>query len=468
MIAPGERRNDAAAQGTRAPMTDWIVDRLERWQDKPAVILDAGVVTYAALLRQYHSHAGQIDLHAVRAGDVVAVQADQSAASIAVLLAIAARGAIAMPLPDVGSTEALEHAGARWLLEPRGDGDFWWRDIGARDPRHPLIDELVAAGEGGLILLSSGSTGGPKLILHSFTRLLARFVGEPRKARATIGFLKFDHIGGLNTALHTCACGGTLVGIRDRSVDTVCAAIQAHAVELLPTSPTFLNMLIVQRAHERYDLSSLELISYGTEVMPASTLRTLHAVLPQVRLLQTYGLSELGILASASGSSDSLWMRLGGEGVEAEVRDGVLWVRSAARMVGYLNSPSPFVDGWFCTGDRVEVNGDTLRVLGRASEVINVGGEKVHPAEVESVILEMSEVVDAVAFAHPSAVTGQVVGARICPSGSVCADELRRRVRSYCAERLPRHMVPLRIELVARDAIVGERQKRLRRWSAPE
>src|SRR5262249_42757866 len=82
-----------------------------------------------------------------------------------------------------------------------------------------------------------------------------------------------------------------------------------------------------------HDVSTLELISYGTEVMPASTLRALRAALPRVRLLQTYGLSELGIMASASASSDSLWMRIGGEGVETDVRDGVLWLKSASRMV---------------------------------------------------------------------------------------------------------------------------------------
>lgn len=449
-------------------MNDWIVDRLERWQERPAVVSEAGVVTYASLLGRYRLYAEQLRQQGLARGDVVAVLADQSTASLSMLLAIAGEGAIGMPVSDGHKPESLEQAGVRWVMEPRSDDDFACRDIETRGPRHPLIQSLVDAEEGGIILLSSGSTGGPKLVLHSFERLLSRFSGEPRKARVTIGFLKFDHIGGLNTALHTCACGGTLIGIRDRSVDTVCSAIEEHKVELLPTSPTFLNMLLVQRAHERYDLSSLELISYGTEVMPESTLRTLRAVLPKVRLLQTYGLSELGIMASASGSSDSLWMRVGGSGVETDVRDGVLWVRSASRMVGYLNAPSPFVDGWFCTADRVEVNGDYIRVLGRTSEVINVGGEKVHPTDVESVILEMSEVADVVAFAHPNAVTGQVVGARICPRESVPLEQLRDRIRSYCAERLPRHMIPLRIELVARDALVGERQKRLRRPFAPE
>lgn len=62
-------------------------------------------------------------------------------------------------------------------------------------------------------------------------------------------------------------------------------------------------------------------------------------------------------------------------------------------MLGYLNAPSPFTDdGWFITGDSVEVNGEYLKILGRKSELINVGGEKVYPQEVENIILELGNV----------------------------------------------------------------------------
>lgn len=71
----------------------------------------------------------------------------------------------------------------------------------------------------------------------------------------------------------------------------------------------------------------------------------------------------------------------------------MLQVKSVSTMIGYINAPSPFtIDGWLMTGDMVEVDGDYIKILGRKSELINIGGEKVFPAEVENVIQLMSGV----------------------------------------------------------------------------
>jgi acyl-CoA synthetase (AMP-forming)/AMP-acid ligase II len=118
--------------------------------------------------------------------------------------------------------------------------------------------------------------------------------------------------------------------------------------------------------------------------MPDSTLWRLHAAFPRARLQQTYGLTELGVFQTRSLASDSAWVKVGGDGVETKVVDGELWIRCRYAMLGYLNAPSPFdEDGWFPTHDRVLVDGEYLRILGRDSDLINVGGEKVYPAEVE-------------------------------------------------------------------------------------
>lgn len=88
-------------------------------------------------------------------------------------------------------------------------------------------------------------------------------------------------------------------------------------------------------------------------------------------------------------------MKVGGAGTETKITGGTLWVRSESAMLGYLNAPSPFdEDGWYDTGDQVETDGEYIRILGRKSEIINVGGEKVFPAEVESVFLEIPNVRD--------------------------------------------------------------------------
>jgi acyl-CoA synthetase (AMP-forming)/AMP-acid ligase II len=196
--------------------------------------------------------------------------------------------------------------------------------------------------------------------------------------------------------------------------------------------------------------------------MPETTLKRIHALLAQVELQQTYGLSEIGILRSKSRSSDSLWMRIGGEGFETRVVDGLLEVKARSAMLGYLNSPSPFSDdGWFRTGDAVETDGDYFKVLGRKSELINVGGEKVFPQEVEGVILELPEVAEATVWGMPNAITGNIVCARIRPKTGHEGSEVMRRVRVHCASRLERFKVPIKIELV-NAPLHGDRFKKLR------
>ena len=177
--------------------------------------------------------------------------------------------------------------------------------------------------------------------------------------------------------LYTLSNAGCLVTVQDRSPDAVLTAIEKYRVELLPTSPTFINLILLSEAYKNYDLTSLKTVTYGTEPMPESTLLKFHELFPQIDLLQTYGLSEVGILRSRSKSSDSLWLKVGGEGYETRIVDGIFQIKAASAMLGYLNAPSPFTeDGWFNTGDAVEVDGDYIKFLGRKSEMINVGGEK--------------------------------------------------------------------------------------------
>jgi long-chain acyl-CoA synthetase len=194
-----------------------------------------------------------------------------------------------------------------------------------------------------------------------------------------------EHWGGLNTLLG-CLSSGTLVVFPiSRVPHEICALIERRRIALLPATPTFLNMLILSRAFEAFDLSSLKLITYGAEPMPDSTLRQLHALFPSVELRQTYGMIELGVMRAKSRASSSLWVKLGGEGYKLRIVDGILQIKAESAMLGYLNAPSPFTeDGYLITGDMVEEDGEYLRILGRNSDLINVGGQKVYPAEVET------------------------------------------------------------------------------------
>jgi acyl-CoA synthetase (AMP-forming)/AMP-acid ligase II len=339
------------------------------------------------------------------------------------------------------------------------NGGEWMRHTGTK-ATHPLIQDLRQRRKPGLVLFSSGSSGAPKAAIHDFSRLLSKFRVQ-RHSYVTLTMLLWDHVGGQNTALYVISNCGCLVPIQNRSdPDTVCDAIERYQVELLPTSPTFLNMLLVSGAYTRFCLSSLKVISYGTEVMPESTLRRLREVLPDVRLLQTYGLSELGILRSKSRDSGSLWVKVGGEDYQTEVRDGTLWIKAKSAMLGYLNAPSPFdADGWMNTGDAVEVDGEWLRILGRKSEIINVGGLKVHPVEVESVIEEMPGVESAVVYGEAHPLTGHVV----CTTVKLKPGELwaASQVKLFCRERLERYKCPVKV-VFTDDALYSARIKKRR------
>src|SRR5262249_20692513 len=118
---------------------------------------------------------------------------------------------------------------------------------------------------------------------------------------------------------------------------------------------------------------------------------------------------------------------------EHKIVDGVLWIRSRSAMLGYLNAPSPFdADGWFNTQDLVERDGEYIRILGRKSELINVGGEKVHPTEIENVLLQVDNVTDVTDRGPPNPATGEVVPAKTPPLGPETPAALKRRVRQFC------------------------------------
>ena len=156
-------------------------------------------------------------------------------------------------------------------------------------------------------------------------------------------------------------------------------------------------------------------------------------------------------------------MKIGGEGFETRVVDGLLEIKARSAMLGYLNAPSPFTDdGWFKTGDRVEVDGEFMRILGRESEVINVGGQKVDPVEVEDALLEVDGVLDAVVFGEEHSLLGRIVVARVRVSGEADLPATRSRLRTELATRLPRYKIPQKF-LVTTDELHGQRFKRMRR-----
>ena len=402
----------------------------------------------------------------VKHAQVVDISADFSPRAVALLLALVEMNCVIVPLTpslELKKPEFREIAQVEVTLNLDSEDQ-----VSVIEQKHVVDHEILCrlkeCQHPGLVLFSSGSTGKSKAAVHDFLPLLKKFE-TPRFSKRIITFLLFDHIGGINTLLYTLYNAGCVIALSSRTPEVVCEAIEKHQAQILPTSPTFLNLMLLSGAYDKYDLSSLELVTYGTEVMPESTLTRFTQAIPHVKMQQTYGLSELGILRSKSKSSDSLFMKIGGEGFETRISQGLLEIKAESAMQGYLNAPSPFTeDGWFKTGDAVIEDGEYIRILGRESEMINVGGEKVYPAQVESVVQQMSGVEDVAVSAEQNAITGQIVRARVVLSTQEQAHEFRGRLREYCQDKLLPYQIPQKI-IIAEQSSHGERFKKMRKIS---
>ena len=430
--------NDAIVWRDQTFSYGWLTEAIDRWTER-------------------------LDKEGVKPGAVVSLEADYSPNAVALMLALVGRGCVIVPLTRSFQTQKAkfrEVAQAEIIISVGEHDEAWFEKTGLT-AHHEILKTLKEKGRPGLVLFSSGSTGTNKAIVHDFVALLEKF-RVPRHSLRSITFLLFDHGGGINTLFYNLSNAGCLIAVEDRSPDAVCAAIEKHRAQLLPTSPTFINLLLLSEAYKRYDLSSLQLVTYGTEVMPESTLKRFHELFPNIRLLQTYGLTEVGALRTKSRSSDSLWLKVGGEGYETRVVDGMLEVRAKSAMLGYLNAESPFTeDGWLDTGDAVEIDGEYIRILGRKSEVINVGGEKVYPAEVENIIQEMDNVAEVTVYAEKNAIVGNIVCAMVSLLNEEESDTLASRLKKYCRDRMDNYKVPVRITVV-NEKQHNERFKKVR------
>ena len=391
------------------------------------------------------------------------IEADFSPNAVALFLALADHSCILVPL-----TSSVENKKDEFVQIAQGEVSI---TIDANDQviindfpnkaNQACFEELRKLNHPGLILFSSGSTGKSKAAVHDLSGILEKFK-VPRHSLRAITFLLYDHIGGVNTMLYNLSNGGCNVFIQDRTPDSVLSIIEKYKVEVLPTSPTFINLILFSEAYKRHNLNTLKTITYGTEPMPESTLKRFHELFPNIRLLQTYGLSEVGILRSKSKSSDSLWVKVGGEGFETRVVDNILQIKAKSAMLGYLNAPSPFTDdGWFNTGDAVEVDGEYIKILGRKSEIINVGGEKVYPAEVESVIQEMPDITEVTVYGEKNPITGNIVCAKVTLSDVEEAKKFTLRLKKFCRERLESYKIPVKVKVID-EKQHSERFKKIR------
>ena len=463
LSAARERDGDRTGHlsGRSGVILDCVLDRMAGGGAAPALAVGDTVYTYRELVDRVAYWSGRLRDRTIF-GRVVSIEGEYGFETVAAFLAAARFRNVIMPLSDASAAhheKFLEIGEVEYRIRPSGGDDaISWTGCAAS---HDFYARLRRAEVPGLVLFSSGSTGRQKAAVHDLDALLKKFLTR-RHCYRTLVFLQLDHIGGINTLFYTLANGGMVVVADGRMPRDVCRAVAQHGVELLPTSPTFLNLLLLSEEHTRHDLSSLKLITYGTEPMLEITLARVRAAFPEANLLQTYGLSELGILRSQSREAGSLWMRGGGEGFETKIVDGRLFIRARSAMLGYLNAPSPFAaEGFFDTGDLVEVDGDWIRIIGRHTEVINVGGNKVFPMEVENPLLALDNVDDVAVHGESNPFTGQVVVASVTLSREEDLASFKTRMRLFCRDRLAAYKIPAKVLLVR--TLHSARFKKIRR-----
>ncbi|MEL4242473.1 fatty acid--CoA ligase family protein [Shewanella xiamenensis] len=442
------------------------LDKLFGYSEEVALCFNSETHTYSDLKRNVQRY-GDV-LHQSIQNEVVCIVSDYSFDAISLFFSLVRKKCIIVPIVSENQEEIDKRIAVikpDTVINLRHSIDNGVTHFeNAADARHPLILDLIQNNQSGLVLFSSGSTGEPKAMIHNLDVLLATYVDKRSKPLSIMVFLMFDHIGGLNTLLNSLSMGAKIVIPAKREPEHVAMLIERESVNLLPASPTFLNMMLIASVHQQYDLKSLRMITYGTEAMPESLLFRLKSTFPRVKFLQTFGTSETGIAQTSSRSSGSLEIKFEDPNQEFKIVNNELWLRSKTQIMGYLNHDmSSFTeDGWFQTGDLVEQSEDGyIKIIGRAKEVINVGGEKVLPSEVESVLLSIPGVEDCVVYAAPNAITGQTVVANVTSSLDVDLKELKKLIRKCCKVQLEAYKVPSKVNFNT-DTGISERFKKIR------
>jgi acyl-CoA synthetase (AMP-forming)/AMP-acid ligase II len=257
---------------------------------------------------------------------------------------------------------------------------------------------------------------------------------------------------GLQVMLTALYSGGAVILPDTRTPQAFLEAAERHRVTHVSGTPTFWRSLLMVAISG--SLPALRQATLGGEAVDQPTLDRIRATFPQARITHIYASTEAGVVFSvndARAGFPAAWLSDGVQGSQLRIREGLLELRTPRQMSGYLGggAAAPFADdGWLRTGDRVTVEGDRVRFLGRTDSVINVGGTKVDPFSVEAFLLGLDGVAEARVTGVRNQITGFVVGADIVLTKGVDPQAARERILAECYNRLPRAQVPRVLRVV--------------------
>ena len=312
------------------------------------------------------------------------------------------------------------------------------------------------------VLLTSGTTGTPKMVVHSRAGLLGAI--DPAAAPPVWGtFYDIRRYGGLQILLRALVGGGSLVLSQagEAPADHLARLAEAGVTHLSGTPSHWRRVLMLPEA----SLIAPRVVRLSGEIADQAVLDSLKRAYPDAAIGHAYASTEAGVGFEVTDGREGFPAALldSGRGVEMKVEDGSLRIRStrtASRYVGNGAAPLTDVDGFVDTDDLVERRGDRLYFVGRRSGIINVGGLKVHPEEVEGVINRHAGVRMSLVKARTNPITGAIVVADVVPEAPFPAEgaaksqaALKGEILDLCRATLPPHKVPVLVRFAESLAV---------------
>jgi acyl-coenzyme A synthetase/AMP-(fatty) acid ligase len=307
------------------------------------------------------------------------------------------------------------------------------------------------------ILLTSGTTGVPKLVVHNLSSLAGAITGRVTLGSRTVWSTFYDirRYGGLQIFLRAMLGGGSMVlSSAGEPVANFLIRAGTRGVTHISGTPSHWRRALMSPSAGRM---APRYVRLSGEIADQAILDHLRAVYPHADIAHAFASTEAGVAFDVgdglAGFPASLIDEPGG-GVEMRVEDGSLRIKSSRTAYRYLSLPAEKLHdatGFVDTGDMVELRNGRYHFIGRRGGIINIGGLKVHPEEVEAVINRHPSVRMSLVKARKSPITGAIVVADIVVNTATGAPEtegLKSEILDSCRQVLARHKVPTSIRFV--------------------
>jgi len=457
---------------------DWLTNQHRTQPGAPALHDEQRTWSYNELHNRVASIAGSISQeHAFTRDDIIAIFLPNSAEFVMLLHAVRWIGATAFPMhvqstaPELRRTVDSIHPSVivtdkehidivRDALENRATSALLIEHLTSSDA--PSIEQPAPAPATATILQTSGSTGNPKFVPHSFQQHEASAFASSYNIPVTpddnwLCVLPLSHAGGISIIFRSMIYGCSMTILQEFHPEIVIETINKRHVTHISLVPTMLRRLLQLDEFSPEHLPSLKVILLGGAAAdPASLKEGLERGLP---IRTSYGMTETASqiatmpdyapqdkLLSAGQPLPGMSIRIaGGDGEELDRGCiGTIWVKGKPVLTSYYNQDpvsEAFRDGWFRTGDTGMLDGDGyVWVSGRGGSTIITGGENVDTAEIEAVLRQCPGVSDAVVLGLPDQEWGEVVAAAI----EIPRDIDIRDIKAFCSVRLAPFKIPKR------------------------